>query len=70
LPIIACTAVLFGIFLGSQLAIEWLAKALAMPLLLPDVLNILLSAVLMVFLTILLFRFYGLADQAGNSLSE
>ena len=70
LPIIACTAVLFGIFLGSQLAIEWLANTLAMPLLLPDVLNILLSAVLMVFLTILLFRFYGLAGQADNSSAE
>ncbi len=70
LPLIACTAVLFGFFLGAQLVIEWLATAIAMPLLLPEVLNILLSVVLMVFLTILLFRFYGLADQAGNSLSE
>jgi len=70
LPIIACTAVLFGIFLSAQIVIEGLASALAMPLLLPEALNILLSLVLMVLLTILLFRFYGLADQTGDSLSS
>jgi hypothetical protein len=70
LPIIACTAVLFGLFLAVQLVIEWLASTMAMPLLFAEALNTLLSVVLMVFLTILLFRFYGLAGQAGNSLTE
>jgi hypothetical protein len=70
LPIIACTAVLFGFFLAAQLAIEWLASATAMPVLLPEALNTLLSVVLMVLLTILLFRFYGLADEADNSIPE
>ena len=70
LPIIACTAVLSGFFLAAQLAIEWMANAMALPLLLPEALNTLLSVVLMVLLTILLFRFYGLANEADNSLSE
>jgi hypothetical protein len=65
LPIIACTAVLFGLFLSLQLVIEWLAATMAMPLLFPDILNTLLSVFMMVFLTILLFRFYGLAGDAG-----
>jgi len=61
LPIISCTAVLFGVFLSLQLVIEWLTAVLQMPLLFPVVLNTVLSVVLMLFLTILLFRFYGLA---------
>lgn len=69
LSIITCTAVLFGVFLGLQLVIEWLTAAMAMPRLFPETLNTLLSVVLMVFLTILLFRFYGLA-QAAHSLPE
>lgn len=61
LPIISCTAVLFGVFLSLQLVIEWLTAVLHMPLLFPVALNTVLSVVLMLFLTILLFRFYGLA---------
>jgi hypothetical protein len=67
LPIIACTVVLFGIFLTLQLAIEWATAKLAMPLLFPVTLNTLLSVVLMLFLTILLFRFYGLASHRPPS---
>jgi len=67
LPIITCTAVLFGVFLSLQLVIEWLTVVLALPMLFPAILNTLLSVVLMLFLTILLFRFYGLAGH--NRLS-
>ena len=70
LPIIACTAVLFGFFLSAQLVIDWMASAMAMPPLFPETLNTLLSVVLMVFLTILLFRFYGLANPAAGSSGE
>ena len=63
LSIITCTAVLFGVFLSLQLVIEWLTVTLALPPLFPETLNILLSVVLMVYLTILLFRFYGLAGS-------
>ena len=61
LPIIACTAVLFGGYLFLQLAIEWVTAAMAMPVFFPITMNILLSVVLMLLLTILLFRFHGLA---------
>ena len=64
LPIIACTAVLIGVFLAAQLAVEWLTVVLAMPLLFPVTLNTILSVVFMLFLTIVLFRFYGLAGDA------
>jgi cell division protein FtsX len=64
LPIIACTAVLFGVYLSLQLVIEWLAASLSMTGFLPEIMNGLLSVVVMVFLTILLFRFYGLAADA------
>lgn len=67
LPIITCTAVLFGVYLSLQLVIEWLTAVLAMPLLFPVILNTLLSVVLMLFLTILLFRFYGLAGHSRLS---
>jgi hypothetical protein len=66
LPIISCTAILFALFISMQLIIEWLTAYLAMPQLFPETLNTLLSVVLMVFLTILLFRFYGLAGDAGS----
>jgi hypothetical protein len=67
LPIISCTAVLFGVFLSLQLVIDWLTAVLVMPLLFPWVLNTVLSVVLMLFLTILLFRFYGLAGHSRLS---
>lgn len=67
LPIIACTVVLFGLYLALQLVIEWLTATLAMPVLFPVTLNTLLSVVLMLFLTILLFRFYGLAAHRPSS---
>ena len=67
LSIITCTAVLFGVFLSLQLGIEWLTATLAMPRFFLDALHTLLSVVLMVYLTILLFRFYGLAQDAGAS---
>jgi len=62
-PIIACTAVLFGVYLFLQLAIEWLTAAMTLPFLFPVAMNTILSVVLMLFLTILLFRFYGLAKH-------
>jgi hypothetical protein len=67
LPIITCTAVLFGVYLSLQLVIEWLTTVLALPMLVPAILNTLLSVVLMLFLTILLFRFYGLAGHSRLS---
>jgi hypothetical protein len=67
LPIITCTAVLFGVFLALQLVIEWLTVTLALPVLFPAMLNTLLSVILMLFLTILLFRFYGLAADSRLS---
>ena len=67
LPIITCTAVVFGMFLALQLAIEWLTVVLVMPALFPWFLNNMLAVVLMLFLTILLFRFYGLAGQSRLS---
>ena len=66
LSIITCTAILFGVFLALQLVIEWLTVSLAMPGLFPEVLNTLLSVVLMVYLTILLYRFYGLAGSPAS----
>lgn len=65
LAIITCTAVLFGVFLALQLAVEWLTVTWSLPPLFPETLNTLLSVVLMVYLTILLFRFYGLAEGAA-----
>jgi uncharacterized membrane protein len=70
LSIIICTAILFGVFLSLQWVIEWLTAALAMPGLFPEILNTLLSVVLMVFLTILLFRFHGLAARADLSSED
>ena len=67
LPIIACTVVLFGVSLSLQLVIDWFAVTMAMPDLFPITMNTLLSVVLMVLLTILLFRFYGLAGSALSS---
>jgi hypothetical protein len=67
LPIIACTAVLFGIYLALQLVIEWLSATLAMPQLFPTTMNTILSVVLMLFLTILLFRFHGLASNTVSA---
>lgn len=67
LAIITCTAVLFGVYLSLQLVIEWLTVELAMPVQFPWFLNNILSVVLMLFLTILLFRFYGLAGHSRLS---
>ena len=67
LAIITCTAVLFGVYLSLQLVIERLTAVLALPMLFPAILNTLLSVVLMLFLTIILFRFYGLAGHSRLS---
>lgn len=67
LAIITCTAVLFGVYLSLQLVIERLTAVLAMPMVFSAILNTLLSVVLLLFLTILLFRFYGLAGHSRLS---
>ena len=69
LPIIGCSAILLGVYLGLQLAIDWLTATLAMPMLFAVIMNAALSVVLIVFLTILLFRFYGLAES-GLSIND
>jgi hypothetical protein len=64
LQIIASTSVLFAIFLATEVVVERFADGLGLSPLLTLGINSLVSIVMLLNLTILLFRFYGLAFPA------
>jgi uncharacterized membrane protein len=64
LQIIASTSVLFALFLAAEVVVERFADGLGLSPLLTLGINSLVSIVMLLNLTILLFRFYGLAFSA------
>lgn len=63
LPIIGSTSILFMTFILLRLLIDQLAQALGLGLFGPFILDSLLTIAMMLMLTVLLFRFYGLANR-------
>lgn len=63
LPIIGSTSILFMAFILLRLLIDQLAQSLGAGLFLPFMLDSLLTIAMMLILTVLLFRFYGLANR-------
>lgn len=63
LPIIGSTAILFMAFMLLRLLIDQLALNLELAAFWPFILDSLLSIAMMLVLTVLLFRFYGLASR-------
>jgi hypothetical protein len=63
LPIIGSTSLLFMAFILLRLLIDHLAQTLGVDPLLPFVLDSILTIAVMLMLTVLLFRFYGLASR-------
>jgi hypothetical protein len=63
LPIIGSTSILFMTFILLRLLIDQLAPALGLGFFGPFILDSLLTIAMMLMLTVLLFRFYGLANR-------
>ena len=63
LPIIGSTSILFMTFILAGLLIDQLAQVLGPNLFWPVVLDAMLTIAMMLMLTVLLFRFYGLANR-------
>lgn len=70
IQIIASTSVLFALFLAVEVLVERLAGGLGLSPILALGINSLVSIVMLLLLTILLFRFYGLAFPAPSAPSE
>ncbi len=70
LPIIGSTSILFMTFILAGLLIDQLAQALGSSLFLPVVLDAMLTIAMMLMLTVLLFRFYGLANRRQVIISS
>ncbi len=63
LPIIGSTSILFMAFILLRLLIDHLAQILGADPFLPLILDSILTIAMMLILTVLLFRFYGLANR-------
>lgn len=70
LPIIGSTSILFMTFILLRLLIDQLAQALGPNPYWPLILDTLLAIAMMLMLTVLLFRFYGLANRRQAILSS
>lgn len=70
LPIIGSTSILFMTFILLRLLIDQLAQTLGADPFLPFILDSLLTIVTMLMLTVLLFRFYGLASRRHAIVSS
>ncbi len=70
LPIIGSTSVLFMAFILIRLLIDQLAQILGADPFLPFVLDSILTIAVMLLLTVLLFRFYGLANRRHTIVSS
>jgi len=69
LAIVGSATLLFGAFLFLQVVVDQLARTLSLHVIWPIALNALLSVVLVINMTILLFRFYGLATRRPSDAS-
>ncbi len=63
LPIIGSTSLLFMVFILLRVIIDHLAQTLGVGPLLPFILDSILTIAVMLMLTVLLYRFYGLASR-------
>ncbi len=70
LPIIGSTSILFMAFILLRLLIDQLALTLGADPLLPFVLDSILTIAVMLMLTVVLFRFYGLANRRHAIVSS
>lgn len=70
LPIIGSTSILFMLFILLRLLIDHLAQALGLAFFWPLILDALLTIAMMLMLTVLLFRFYGLANRRHAIVSS
>ena len=70
LPIIGSTSILFMAFILLRLLIDQLALTLGADPFLPFVLDSILTIAVMLMLTVVLFRFYGLANRRHAIVSS